>query len=196
MYNDSIDTADQKDFFSKIANAEVSGFGDVGLDDAGTNLLEGKYTLKNPNVTWESENDTNEKGRDVTSLVTKNLWDALEIKAAEMAYRQRELAKRGITGDAYVNAAYNLGLNHKDLNNKDFIEKTYSVPTYYSIGGPIHIKPSRRGTFTAAATKHGMGVQEFASHVLANKDDYSSKMIKKAVFAKNFGKKSYGGVKF
>ena len=188
-YNESIDTADQKDYFSKVANDSVSGFGDMGLDDAGTNLLEGKYALKNPNVTWESVNDTNEKGRDVTSIWTENLWDALEIKAAEMAYRQRELAKRGITGDAYVNAAYNLGLNHKDLNNKDYIEKTYSVPTYYSSGGPIHIKPSRRGTFTAAATKHGMGVQEFASHVLANK-------IKKAVFAKNFGKKSYGGVKF
>ena len=30
----------------------------------------------------------------------------------------------------------------------------------------------------------------------AKGDDYSSKMIKKAVFAKNFGKKSYGGIKF
>ena len=33
-------------------------------------------------------------------------------------------------------------------------------------GGSIHISPSKRGTFTAAATKHGMGVQEFASRVL------------------------------
>lgn len=36
-------------------------------------------------------------------------------------------------------------------------------------GGSIHISPSKRGTFTAAATKHGMGVQEFASRVLRNK---------------------------
>ena len=28
----------------------------------------------------------------------------------------------------------------------------------YAEGGGIHIKPSKRGTFTAAATKHGMGV--------------------------------------
>lgn len=55
----------------------------------------------------------------------------------------------------------------------------------YAEGGGIHIKPSKRGTFTAAATKHGMGVQEFASRVLANKDKFSPAMIKKANFARN-----------
>lgn len=58
----------------------------------------------------------------------------------------------------------------------------------YADGGSIHISPSKRGTFTAAATKHGMGVQEFASKVLANKDNYSSAMVKKANFAKNASK--------
>ena len=66
------------------------------------------------------------------------------------------------------------------------------VAPMYSEGGKIHIKPSRKGTFTAAATKHGMGVQAFASKVLANKDNYSPKMVKKAVFAKNFAH-SLGG---
>lgn len=55
-------------------------------------------------------------------------------------------------------------------------------------GGSIHIAPSKRGTFTAAATKHDMGVQEFASKVLANKGNYSSTMVKKANFAKNASK--------
>ena len=61
--------------------------------------------------------------------------------------------------------------------------------------GGIYIKPSKRGTFTAAATKHGMGVQEFASKVLANKEDYSPAMVKKANFARNASrwKKEYGG---
>ena len=54
--------------------------------------------------------------------------------------------------------------------------------------GGIHIAPSKRGTFTAAATKHGMGVQEFASRVLRNKDSYSPAMVKKANFAKNASK--------
>lgn len=55
-------------------------------------------------------------------------------------------------------------------------------------GGSIHIAPSKRGTFTAAATKHGMGVQEFAARVLRNKDDYSPSLVKKANFARNASK--------
>lgn len=54
--------------------------------------------------------------------------------------------------------------------------------------GGIHIAPSKRGTFTAAASKHGMGVQEFASRVLRNKDSYSPAMVKKANFARNTSK--------
>ena len=55
-------------------------------------------------------------------------------------------------------------------------------------GGNIYIKPSKRGTFTEAAKKRGMGVQEFTSKVLANKDDYSTAMVKKANFARNAAK--------
>lgn len=61
--------------------------------------------------------------------------------------------------------------------------------------GGIYIKPSKRGTFTAAAKKHGMSVQAFASKVLANKENYSSAMVKKANFARNAKKwhHLYGG---
>lgn len=61
--------------------------------------------------------------------------------------------------------------------------------------GGIYIKPSKCGTFTAAAKKRGIGVQEFASKVLANKEDYSPAMVKKANFARNASrwKKEYGG---
>lgn len=54
-------------------------------------------------------------------------------------------------------------------------------------GGSIHIKPSKRGTFTAAASKHGKSVQEFASQVLSHPENYSLTMRKKANFARNFG---------
>lgn len=61
-------------------------------------------------------------------------------------------------------------------------------------GGNIKIKESKKGTFTKAAKNRGLGVQEFASKVLANKDKYSTAMVKKAVFAQNFGgKKDLGG---
>ena len=71
----------------------------------------------------------------------------------------------------------------------------FKIKTEFKYGG-IHIKPSKRGTFTAAAKKHGMGVQAFASKVLANKDNYSSAMVKKANFARNASKwnhKEFGG---
>lgn len=62
-------------------------------------------------------------------------------------------------------------------------------------GGSIHIDPSKKGTFTAAASRHGMGVQEFASRVLAHKENYSPAMVKKANFARNATKfhHAYGG---
>lgn len=56
----------------------------------------------------------------------------------------------------------------------------------FSDGGGIHIDPSKRGTFKAQASKMGMGVQEAASHILVNKENYSPAMVKKANFARNF----------
>lgn len=49
----------------------------------------------------------------------------------------------------------------------------------------IHIKKSKEGTFTAAAKKRGLGVQEFAAKVHANPENYSPAMRKKANFARN-----------
>lgn len=51
-------------------------------------------------------------------------------------------------------------------------------------GGEIRIKKSKKGTFTAAAKKHGKSVQEFASQVLAHPENYSPAMRKKANFAR------------
>jgi hypothetical protein len=64
----------------------------------------------------------------------------------------------------------------------------------FAKGGGIHIDPSKRGTFKAIATRLGMGVQQAASHILANKDKFSKKAIKKANFAKNFAKEYGGGL--
>ena len=63
----------------------------------------------------------------------------------------------------------------------------------FAAGGPIHIKKSHRGLFTEEAQAHGMGVQEFASHVLANKDKYSPEVVKRANFARNATKFALGG---
>ena len=77
------------------------------------------------------------------------------------------------------------------IHDLDTIRGAYNE---YAEGGSIHIDPSKKGTFTAAAKKHGMGVQEFASRVLANKENYSPAMVKKANFARNASKwHGYGG---
>lgn len=58
--------------------------------------------------------------------------------------------------------------------------------------GGINIDPSKKGTFKAQATRMDMSVQEAASHILNNKEDYSPAMVKKANFAKNFAKEEGG----
>ena len=88
--------------------------------------------------------------------------------------------------------AFNRMMDATSLQNNPLPE--YQFPISYAEGGKIHIDPSKKGTFTAAASRHGMGVQEFASKVLANKENYSPAMVKKANFARNASKwHGFGG---
>lgn len=75
-------------------------------------------------------------------------------------------------------------------NSGDFIKYGYDsmFGNEKAEGGSIHIAPSKKGTFTAAASRHGMGVQEFASKVLSHPENYSLTMRKKANFARNASK--------
>lgn len=100
----------------------------------------------------------------------------------------------------YELAKENLGIKALNAANKG---RLTSLPNSFESselntfaeGGKIHIKPSKRGTFTAAAKKHGKSVQSFASQVLANKENYSPAMVKKANFARNASKwkHAFGG---
>ena len=87
-------------------------------------------------------------------------------------------------------------LNDKDVKNWiNSSEYTKNLRISKKYGG-IHIKPSKRGTFTAAAKRHHMSVQEFARTVLNNRARYSAAMVKKANFARNaskWHKKELGG---
>lgn len=99
----------------------------------------------------------------------------------------------------YELAKENLGIKALNAANKG---RLTSLPNSFESselntfakGGKIHIKPSKKGTFTAAAKRHGKSVQSFASQVLANKENYSPAMVKKANFARNAAKwHSFGG---
>lgn len=84
-----------------------------------------------------------------------------------------------------------------DMKNKVIGTVFDNIPSTpintFESGGGIHIKKSHRGLFTKEAKAHGMGVQEFASHVLANKDKYSPEVVKRANFARNATKFALGG---
>ena len=99
----------------------------------------------------------------------------------------------------YELAKENLNIKALNAANKDrltSLPNSFESPELntFAEGGKIHIKPSKRGTFTAAAKRHGKSVQSFASQVLANKENYSPAMVKKANFARNAAKwHSFGG---
>lgn len=82
-------------------------------------------------------------------------------------------------------------------NENQFLQGMYNVGAF---GGPlfkeggIMIKKENRGKFTESANRANMGVQEYARHILANKENYSPTLIKRANFARNFGgRKAFGG---
>lgn len=87
------------------------------------------------------------------------------------------------------------------LTESDFYKKYPTKESFnkdldkYKYGG-IHIKPENKGKFTAYANTHGKSVQRMASQVLANKEDYSPTIVKRANFAHNASKwnHQYGGM--
>lgn len=83
--------------------------------------------------------------------------------------------------------SYTPSVQIPDISQLDKL--AYVVPQYqtFNLGkSGIHIKKSKRGTFTAAAKKADMSVQAYANKVLsAPKGKYSSAMRKKANFARN-----------
>ena len=82
-------------------------------------------------------------------------------------------------------------------NENQFLQGMYNVGAF---GGPlfkeggIMIKKENRGKFTESANRANMSVQEYARHILANKEDYSPTLIKRANFARNAAKwNAFGG---
>lgn len=126
------------------------------------------------------------------SFIGKDGWFSNKAKS-----KAADLRRQVEAGNAWVRNSLNNNAENIGTTQMQNLLANYAAlggPLFFAQGGGIHIKPSKKGTFTAAATKHGMGVQEFASRVLANKDDYSPAMVKKANFARNASKwHAFGG---
>lgn len=164
------------------------------------NVIQGKDTnnLVYPNLT----NDNIVRINNVVDVGPNIKWN--EIKYFRKNETVPEYLSRKYTGDDVV---IGQDVSRKSIvgNNGDFnpIDKNiyrslipligtyglYDINKYnYNSGKDIHIKKSKRGTFTKAAKQHGMSVQSFANRVLRNPSKYSSAMRKKANFARNASK--------
>ena len=136
--------------------------------------------------------------------LNQNQRDALlsyHYNIGEGKYRNSPNMQKGLKEKDWDTVSKNIDAGYNDKKNpglrkrRDYERNLFNTPVEYKYGG-IHIKASKRGTFTAAAKKHGMGVQAFARKVLANKSNYSPAMVKKANFARNASKwnhKEFGG---
>ena len=163
-------------------------------------VVQGKDTnnLVYPNLT----NDNIVRINNVVDAGPNIKWS--EIKDFRKNETIPEYLSRKYTGDDVV---IGQDVSRKSIvgNNGDFnpIDKNiyrslipligtyglYDINKYnYNSGKDIHIKKSKRGTFTKAAKAHGMSIQGFANKVLRNPSKYSAAMRKKANFARNASK--------
>ena len=189
------------DFLSKTANLSTAGLnfskGDIGKDGWFTNKVGKKYNaLKSAQAAAQAY--ANHALTTGAKNVDSNLDDSVFTNFAAFG------GPLSITDNNNNMGAidYNFMSDYLTSKNKS-AEVKNKIPTnifgslastpLFALGGGIHIKKSHRGLFTKEAKEHGMGVQEFASHVLANKDKYSPEVVKRANFARNSTKFALGG---
>lgn len=117
--------------------------------------------------------------------------DQRYLSKVDAAERNKELMDlKEYMGDAAFDKYMSDLLESQFRESVGIIER-YKIPTNkrkFNSGKDIHIKKSKRGTFTKAAKQHGMSVQSFANRVLRNPSKYSADMRKKANFARNASK--------
>lgn len=151
---------------------------------------------------------TNQYLYDPSSPVDEPVPEPVVDLFSDEAIARRALKQRDAGVDISNSTDWVEGLNKETRNYIKYLAFDEDIPdsTVYTnaafekaaadrgfaSGGKIHIKPSKRGTFTAAAKAHGKSVQGFASQVLAHKENYSPAMVKKANFARNASKWHHG----
>lgn len=139
---------------------------------------------------------------DPKSEVSLKLTMMAKMKNSDVLFNMQEQLKK----DKVAAYAKKMGVQLPSMDNEQMEPQGMSEQSegevataryggMYAKGG-IHINPANKGKFTASAQRAGMGVQEFANHVLANKEDYSSTQVKRANFAHNAAgwKHEMGGV--
>lgn len=170
----------------------IDALNNIKINDSSTDSILSQFS----NTQFGKDFNQSDIGSDgLFSNKAENKYKSLKNKQEEAIQRALSAfsnAQNNLTSNQVSNAL----ANYSSYGGPIMIRSTGVMSPFgntFAEGGGIHIKKSRKGTFTAAAKKHGKSVQAFASQVLANKDNYSPAMVKKANFARNFGgrKKAY-----
>lgn len=198
-------------FAKKVKDVGYSATGDIY--GTGQNVKHKAYWLKKAKDYWETGNKRGMEKAAFSAEVRENLLQRGILKNRYDKITPKMLEKHfnlyhNTTGDKYNLRLYDI--MKKDKNNFKILSETLNkMPALLPAAGAgylgyeelpkakeggIHIDPKNKGKFTAAAKRRGMGVQEFANKVMANKEDYSPLLVKRANFAKNAAKWEDGGM--
>ncbi len=191
-----------KGLFQKSIDSEWEGFGNPANlmnqpIQSQMQSMRSMQPMQKATVNKKSFYEADGEGDYSIDAVRSQYMNGGNIQVPYMA-GQPKLSYGGVLGRQYNNPQYThvTGLaKYGGVLGNQYNNPEYTHVTGLMKDGGIHIKPENKGKFTAWAQSHGMGVQEAASHVMANKEDYSSGVVRMANFARNFGgnKKQYGG---
>ena len=192
----------------KVSLKEPEHFLDVSKPD-GSGIQRIYFNSKKELEDFDKENAMLRTGSfSRAETYSKKAYGGEMIKRADGSY-----SKRGLWDNIRANKGSGKKPTKEMLEQEAKIKAEYAYGGFYDDGGEmaqggniedygggmfayggIHLDPAKKGTFKAQATRMGMSVQQAASHILANKEDYSPAMVKKANFAKNFAKEFGGNV--
>ena len=131
-----------------------------------------EYNDKARNILLHPEYDEESIGR---------VYDALNFSNGKAKASNKALNPKYTAIKSYIDAIHGADI----INDATQFTGELENMNEYKDGGSIHIKKKNKGKFTESAKRAGMGVQEYARHVLANKERYSPTLVKRANFARN-----------
>lgn len=128
-------------------DSEVNSYNDFGLDTVLQNYIDGNISILDQNVK-EFYDDliknnkytqgSNEKG-DVTLNFNGSVLQLFHLQAAYFKYlesiynaRRKQGLYENIDLDTFLNAAYNLGIYNDDLQDAEWVNNNYKVPSWYT----------------------------------------------------------------
>ena len=128
-------------------DSEVNSYNDFGLDTVLQDYIDGNISILDQNVK-EFYDDliknnkytqgSNEKG-DATLNFNGSVLQLFHLQAAYFKYlesiynaRRKQGLYENIDLDTFSNAAYNLGIYNDDLQNAEWVNKNYKVPSWYT----------------------------------------------------------------